>query len=183
MKRNAFRSDDLSDFFDRKNHSGLVVRPHDRYQRGVVGQRGAKLVKVERSVFIHAQPRDAATFFLQVLAQTQHRRVFNLSGYDVAFIRARFEHAADRRVIAFRAATGENHFDGIGGAQQSGDLRPRLIDFLADLAAETMDARRIAIVLRQKRQHRFCDLGQHSGRRIVIDVNLARHNCSLTSDY
>ena len=86
----------------------------------------------------------------------------------------RFEHAANRRVIAFRTATGENHFDGIGGADQSGDLRPRLIDFLADLAAKTMNARRIAIMLRQKRQHRLCDLGQHSGRRIIIEVNLAQ---------
>src|SRR4029453_16153191 len=55
------------------------------------------------------------------------------------------------------------------------DLRPGVAHFLPDLTAETMDARRVAILLGQKRQHRFRDLGQYPGRLIVIEVNLAGH--------
>ena len=99
---------------------------------------------------IHAQPSDPIASFLQMLAQPEHRRMLDLGRHDMALVRPRLEHTANRRVVALGAAAREDHFHRIGGADQRGDLRARLGDLLADLTAEAMDARRIAVKLGDK---------------------------------
>src|SRR3990170_2518882 len=94
---------------------------------------------------------------------------------DVALFRLGFEETANRGVVPLGAAAGENHLHRIGGADQRGDLRPRFIELLPNLAAEAMDARRIAVAFGEKGLHRLEDFGQEARRRVVIEVDFASH--------
>ena len=89
--------------------------------------------KIERAVLIDAEPSDPIAFFFKMLAQAQHRGMLDFGRDDMAFVRPRFEHAADRRVVALGAATGKDHFHRIGRADKSRHLRARLGDLLADM--------------------------------------------------
>ena len=106
-----------------------------------------KFGQFERAVLIDAEPGNPIAFLLKMLAQAQHRGMFDLGRDDMAFVRARFEHGADRRVVALGTATGKNHFHRIGGADKRRHLGARLGDLLTDIAAEAVDTRRIAVKL------------------------------------
>ena len=103
--------------------------------------------------------------------------MLDLRRHDVTLFRPRFQHAANSCVVAFGTATGENDFHWIGGANELGNLRPCVSDSLTNLAAEAVNARRIAVMLREKRQHYFRNLGQHPSGRVVIEVNFPGHKC------
>src|SRR5688572_14934698 len=102
--------------------------------------------------------------------------MFNLSSDDLALFGPHLKHAANCRVIPLGTAAGENHLHRIGGADQTCDLYSGFAKALADLAAETMDARRVAVELRIIRGHSLKDLRQYPRRGVVIEVDLGRHH-------
>src|SRR5918995_5073848 len=108
--------------------------------------------------------------------------MFNLSSNDLALFGPHLEQAANRGIISLGAAAGENHLHRIGGADQTCDLGSGLAKALADLAAESVNARRIAIELRIIRRHSLEDLRQDPRGRVVIEVDLVCHRL-LTSGW
>ena len=106
--------------------------------------------EIEHAVLIDTKPGDSITFLFQVLAQTQNRRMLDLSGDDVALIGPRSPACRGSPHYPFSATAGENNLDRIGGPDQLCDLASSLADTLAHLAAETMNARRIAVEVPSK---------------------------------
>src|SRR5215212_4465879 len=111
-----------------------------------------------------------------MLAKPQHRRMFNLSRYNVTLAGLCLEHAPNRRIVSLGTATREDHLDGVGGADQCGNLCPSIANFLPNLATKAMNARWITVMFRQERQHRRCHFWQDWCGRVIIEVNFASHN-------
>ena len=110
MKKHAFSMTNFSDSFDWKQHASLVVRPHNRNQRGLRANRSFHLANIDIPISIHTQKCNVAAAFFEVLAGTQDRAVFH-AAYDEMFS-TRFElhRRMDHRVIGFCAAAGKNDF-------------------------------------------------------------------------
>ena len=78
--------------------------------------------------------------------------------------------ALDREVVGLRPAAGEDDLARLR-ADGAGDDLARLVDALARAPAAPVQARRIAAVLTQVRQHRLEHLGAQRARRGVIEVD------------
>src|SRR5687767_12249383 len=104
--------------------------------------------------------------------------MFDLSGDDMTLCRSHLQQPANRRIISLSAAASENDLYGIGSTDQGGDLGSRLAKPRTNLAAKTMDARRVAVQIRIKRRHRFKDFRQYPGRCVIVEIDLGRHRYS-----
>src|SRR5438094_9971456 len=131
VKKHAFPATNLSDFFDWKQHAGLVVRPHYRNKRGFRAKRGLQLGEIDRAISIHTQKCHRAVAFFEVLAWAQNSAVFHSACHDVSAtadsscgefparlelssLRSRYGGVGQRgtnyRVVRFRSAAGKNYF-------------------------------------------------------------------------
>ena len=102
-----------------------------------------------------------------------------LRRHNVALLGSGFQHAANRGVVPLGTAAGKNDLHRIGRADQCRDVLSRLTDGLRHLTPEAMNARGVAIKLREIRSHRLEDFGQDPSRRVVIKVNFRTHRKSL----
>ena len=119
VEDDAPAGDHLGDLLDGEDHAGLVVGVHDRDQGGVVVELMLQLVEVEPAEPVDAQLDDGVAVALQVAADGQDRRMLDAGGDDLAFLRHGGQRPVDRRVVALRAATGEDDLARIA-AQQAG---------------------------------------------------------------
>ena len=78
--------------------------------------------------------------------------------------------ALDREVVGLRPAAGEDDLPRLR-VDGAGDDLPCLVDALARTPAAPMQARRIAPVLTQIRQHGLEHLGAQRARRGVVEVD------------
>src|SRR5271163_1128961 len=66
-----------SDFLEWLQHTGLVVRHHDRYQPGVWPQGSPHIVRVDQAAAVHWQESDFTSRFFQMLYRVQYRVVLD----------------------------------------------------------------------------------------------------------
>ena len=177
MKQRAFRMRHSGDGFDRKNRAGFVVRPHDGdYGRRFV-DRPFGISEVEPAALVDRDVFDLEAAARKLLAVGQHAGVFDDGGHDLVPAGAGVNRRVDRGVVALAAAAREDDFGGVSvavaetRAEQIGHPAPRLLDLGGDAAAETVDARRIAVTFAEKRTHRLEHLRVDGGRGVVVQVN------------
>ena len=117
----------------------LVVGEHDGHQGRVVGQGGGVFVQVQAALAVHAEQGHVITLAFPVLDHIEHRRMLHAGGDQVALFRLGLESGPDGRIVAFRAAGGENDLIRVG-PQQGGHAFAGRIHGLAHLAAEAVHA-------------------------------------------
>ena len=83
----------------------------------------------------------------------------------------RSQSRADRRVVALRAAGGEQDFVGEAGADERRDLVAGGLHPLPAWRAEGVRRRRVAEVLGEERQHRRDHLGIDARRGVVVQID------------
>jgi hypothetical protein len=170
MKEHAFSATNVSDSLNWKQYAGLVVRPHRRNQRGLRANRSLEFGEIEVAILIYAQKRDSAPAFFEILAGTQHGAVFDRACYDLFPEWCKLEREMNHRIVGFCAAAGENNFRRLASEQRC-QAFPCQIDSFSRLGGKRVAAGRIAIALRQKRQH-FLDHGRIQRRGcVVIQIN------------
>ena len=81
--------------------------------------------------------------------------------------------ALDREVVGLGPAAGEDDLAWLR-ADGAGDHLARLVDPLARPPPDAVEARRVAVVLAQVRQHRLEHLGAQRPRRGVVEVDRHR---------
>jgi hypothetical protein len=104
------------------------------------------------------------------------------SGDDVFAGRIDLERGIDGRVIRFSSATRENDLTRLAPKQKRNPFA-RPIDCLPHLAGKLVTARRIAVKLRQERQHLLHHRGIELCGSVVIDVNdfACYHNSTVVA--
>jgi hypothetical protein len=163
------------ELFDRLQHTGLVVRVHDRDERRVPVDGFTGGVHACATISVDADASDAAFVLLEPRARARSRRMLDDRRDDVALPLERLRHTTDGEVVRLRAARREHDLVGVA-AEERRDLLPRLGDRRAGARAVHMPARGVAEVLAQVRQHRGDDLGQERRRRVVVEVDrVVRH--------
>ena len=94
---------------------------------------------------------------------TEHCRVFNRSGDDVA------ADAQDCQVIGLRSAAGKNNL-AVGTVQHCRDLATRVVEFCTSGLPVMMDTGGVAENLRHHREHGCQHFRGHRRRRVVIEI-------------
>ena len=89
----------LSDFINRKEHTGFVVCEHDGNYSRIASQGLAQIVKIELTASVDLEPGYFATNFGQMLAKISDCFVLDARGNDVTPGGILFEKAADRPVV------------------------------------------------------------------------------------
>src|SRR5690606_29246699 len=106
----------LADLGDGLDGADLVVRHHDRHQRGLWPQAVAHGAHVYHAVAVNGQHRGLETLLAQPVAGRQHGPVLDGAG-DYLVAAVLFAHgvgdAADGSVVTFSAAAGEDDFVGV----------------------------------------------------------------------
>lgn len=163
---------DRADFGDRLDRADLVVRVHDRDERGLVGDGGFELLGHDDAVFMHVEVGDGEAFLFQCRAGVQHGVVLEFAGDDVRLALGfqLVRDAFDGPVVAFAAARGEIDLVRVG-AEAAGDLLARLLQRLLCGIAERVEARGVAVELLIKRQHRVEHSGGDSRGGGVVCIN------------
>src|SRR5919109_2933354 len=118
---------------------------------------------------------------MEVLTKTEDRRMLDLRCHNVTLIGPGFQQSANRSVVALSSAACKDNFYGIGRADQRGHPLSRLVNRLRYLAPKPMNARRIAVKVREKRSHRFEDFRQYRSRRVIIEVDFRSHGIQFFS--
>ena len=122
---------------------------------------------------------------VEVLGQigrgVQHGMMLGRRGDDVPFALrgGRQQHATDRQIVAFGAATGEDELGRLA-VQDGSDTAPGILQRGSGASAETVDAGRIAVRLGPERQHRLHHARIDSGRGRVVKID---HGCSRSGGY
>ena len=88
----------------------------------------------------------------------------------LAAVLLRFQSAEDGGAVAFRAATGENDFIRLG-AKEFRKIGAGGLDGRGGAFAERMRAGRIAVLVRQKRDHGLEYFTGHARGGVVVNVN------------
>ena len=137
----------LADGRDVVDGAQLVIDQHQRHQKGVFAHRFADRLRGNQTLGVRHQISHRNTGVLQLLCRVENRFVFDLAGDDVAARNAAsLGHALEGKVVRFGGAGGPDDLLRLG-ADQFGDLTPRLLDRLPGLLTERMGAgRRIAEV-------------------------------------
>ncbi len=161
MKERAVSMGDRSDFSERLQHAGLVIRGHHRHQRGsrIGGKRRLQPRKIDDAVMVD---RYALRFghCLQYRAVFDRRHKHPLSAA-----------AEQGQMVRLGAAADEHHaIDRRGDQCRDGFARP--LDLLPRRAAAAMHRRRIAVIV-QRGAHRRSNLGPQRCRRIPVEIGLS----------
>ena len=110
-------------------------------------------------------------FGLELPDEREHGRMLDGGDDDFVAVRVRGQAGAYRRIVALRAAGGEQDLVGEGGSDERRDLFAGRPHPLAAWRAEGVQRRRIAEMLGQIRQHRRDDLGIDPSRRVVVQID------------
>ena len=135
-------------------------------------------MQIEGAVGVHGQEGHFASLLLEELAMIDDGGMLDGGGEDVAPAGMGDQGAVQGGVVAFGAATGEDDFPGVG-VEERGDFGAGLLDVLAGLAAEFVNAGRIALVFTQEREHGVHHFRRHAGGGVVVEIinGLLAHNC------
>ncbi len=116
---------------DVRQDTGLVVRVHERHERGVRTDRGDRRIGLDAPLRVGFQPGDLESLALELAARVLAGAMLDARGHDVTAVRCgRARGAQDREIDALRGARGEH--DGFR----------RRIHQASDLPARDRDARR-----------------------------------------
>jgi hypothetical protein len=107
------------------------------------------------------------------------RRMLDLGGDDVLLAR-RLQRRPDGRVIALRAATGEDDFLR-RAAEQRRHFFPRLTQVTLHPLAEAVGAGGIAVILGQERHHGLEHLRRNARGGIIVEVDDVFPGCVHTN--
>ena len=178
MEEDILAVADGGDFFDGENDASFVVGPHDGNQGGVGADGFVEQMQIERAVGVHGEESHFAALLLEEGAMIDDGGMLDGGGQDVAAAGMGGQGAVQGGVVAFGAATGEDDFLGVG-IEEGGDFGAGLLDFVAGLAAEFVDAGRVAVVVAQEGQHGVNDFRGHAGGGVVVEIIdfLLAHNC------
>jgi len=160
----------LGDLFHGEDHAGFVVGRHDRHQSHVVVEMVLELGQVEPAPLVHAQFDHGIPVVFQLAADGQDPWMLYAGRDDRVFVGRRRQRPMNSGVVALGPATGEDDLAGIA-AQQIGHALPGLANPYADLSAEGVHARGVAVKIAEVRLHRLEDFVGHLRRRVVIEVN------------
>ena len=166
----------LRDLRDREESPRLVVRPHRgdelRALRG--GELGAQLVEVDLPDAVHRQLHRLVSLRLEPPNGLEDGRMLDGSRDDLEVFAEPVRRAADRGVVGFRRAGGED--DLLGRAvHETGDFLARAVDVLGDAPAELVHGARVAVEPVEERKHHVAHLGRHARGRIVVEIHCLFH--------
>ena len=83
VKQHVVAAADCREFLNRKQHSGLVIRPHDGDDRGVGPDGRLQIAEVDAAVEVNRQERRLVTALLELVAKLDVGRVLDRRGDDV----------------------------------------------------------------------------------------------------
>ena len=170
VEDNAVRAGDRADLADRHQRADFVVGGHDRDQNRPIVDRVFQRARIDRAVAVHAEIRDAETFFFQPSARFEHRGMFDCARNDmVALVPQRLRDALDRPVIALGAARRKINLVG-RRVNRAGYLFARKIDRAQRFPSVKMLRRTVAELLRKIRQHLLQYFRIRSRRRRMIQI-------------
>ena len=153
MKHNALFLAHRADLLNGLDGADFVVGKHDGNQDGLVRNGVFHLLRRYQAVFVYLKIRYLKALFFQRLAGMQNGVVFNGGGDDmVAFVFMLIGHAAQRPVIAFGGAGGEENF-ARRGADGVCHLLSGMVDGFFGLPGETVYAGGVAKMLGKIRRH------------------------------
>src|SRR5687767_4460224 len=169
--RAAALANQVADLANRLNRTDFVVGPHQRDKHSVGPDRGVHVFESDDTVIVNRQPRDFPTAFLESIANSSDRWMFNGgSDYVPSIVGGSFAKAANGEVVRFRSPGSEDDLVRFR-ADQSRYFAPGAIDRGARLLAKSMHTRRVTVVFGQRAGHRGRDTRVHGRRGTVIQVN------------
>ena len=162
---------DLPDLGDRLDRADLVVRGHHADERRALGERIGHGERVDAAGSVHGEDGHVEVAALEDRDAVQDGLVLDGGRDDVAPARARGPgDALDREVVGLGPAAGEDDLPRLR-VDGAGDDLAGLVDALARPPAAPVQARRVAPVLTQIRQHGLEHLGAQRARRGVVEVD------------
>ena len=164
----------FADGGNRLDRSDFVVGRHHRDEHGVGAQRTRDVVRIDEAVPVDRQDGEPPAFAFESSARVEHRPVLDRAG-DQVRARPAARDALQRDGVRFGGPRREENFR-IAGPEGLGDVLARLLDCGRCVAAEYVRAvRRVAVVLREVRQH--CIEHARVGRRrgVVIEIDGRGH--------
>ena len=168
MRRSRHKRTDLG---NRLDGADLVVGGDDADERRPLGDRGGQLLGVDAPVSVHGEVGDLEAVAVEDGGAVHHRLVLDAAGDDVAAVRGAGPcDALQRQVVGLGSARGEDDLAGLG-AKVMRDLLAGLVEALAGAAARRVDARRVAMMLGEIREHGLEHLRSQRRRRRVIEVD------------
>ena len=152
----------------------FVIREHHRNHAGRPGQRSSSVSRIDTSIAIRGELAQLPARTHQLRRRFRHARVFKRADDHLR----RLQHtrsAFDKGIIRFSPAAGEYHLRG-NRTDQRGHLFSRHLDRTPCLRAKLVTARRVTVMLTQKRQHRR----QHAlvERRgcVMVEIDVAHEH-------
>jgi hypothetical protein len=169
MEKRAFGPCQPREFLDRIQDAGLIIRPHNGDHGGVVADRLLGGTEIKAAQGIDGQPGD-------FIAAASERRAIIFGGAmldpscdDMLAIPVRRQGAGDSGVVPLAAAARKDDLPRLR-ADQPRDLFPGMLDGPPGTGAEAVSTGRVAVKLRQVREHRFEDCGVQGGGGVVVEV-------------
>ncbi len=169
MAKHSFAAADRGDFLDGEDHARLIVRPHDRHDGSIRTDALIEQMKVQRTIRIDRQESDLAAPLLQKLAIIDVRWMFDSRHHHVFLLRLQRLRAVNRRIIALRAATGEDDFLGIR-IDQGRHFGSGFLQVPGNFFPERVGAGSVAPMLAQERQHGVHHFRRDPRRGVVVKV-------------
>ena len=158
--------------FHRLEHAGFVVRAHDGNERGVSTDRALEFLRIDQASFIHRKNRDVETLaFSQMFERVQDRVMFSARANQMTTARrVRAGESEHGEIVRLRSAARENQLVRFR-AEQVREPIARIIHAGARFASRRVNARGIAVMPLEKREHRFQRRGTERRGRIVIEID------------
>ncbi len=172
---------DLRDLLDREDGSRLVVGPHDRHERRLVGDEIPYRMGLDDALTVDRQVGDAHALLLEPAADRRDGRMLHLGGDDVIFLAVSDQIEPDPfedPVVRFGGAGGDDDVVFVPGADRLVHLIHRLAQSRMARRTEVVERVGIAVDLREVRVHRRFDFGVDHRGRVVVEVDFHHDNNS-----
>ena len=175
MEQDAVLMGDLPNLFHRLNGADLIIRKHNGDQDCILPDGGPKLLQINESRFVHIQIRHLVAPLFQILAGMQDGVVLDTAGNDVLPLgRVSLCCGYQRPVVGL--ASSRRKIDLLGLCpQDSGDLLPAAGDHLFICSSKSIDAGRIAVMLRKIGEHGLHHLRRRLGCGRIVQINSFFH--------
>src|SRR5215472_16586332 len=162
---------DAGAILDRLDGSDLVVGVHDADEDRARRDRSAQLVGIDPPGAVNRQIGDAGAQPLEKRAGFDDGRMLDARGDDViAAVAVRKEHALEGEVVGLAAAARKNDLVA-SAAEQRRHLAARRLEGDLCRRCRPMSARRIAVVILEKRPHRGGDRRIDRRAGVVVEID------------
>jgi hypothetical protein len=144
---------------------------------------GERLLRVDASLGIDAQARDAVAGALGGRGRLEHRRVLDRRRHQRGAGTGRAQAAEQRQVVGLGPAGGEQHFI-LVHPERGGDAFARLVEQRARGASGRVHAGGVAAAALERLGEVRAHLRAHRGRGVVVEVDAlhVRRSSSRYSD-